>query len=71
MQYEGHVVGGVVVLDDKTNLPEGTRVLVVPIAIETTNTLAEKFRNVIGKATSLPEDMAAQHDHYIHGSPKR
>ena len=24
-----------------------------------------------GKAVGLPADMAAQHDHYIHGTPKR
>ena len=71
MQYEGHVAGGVIVLDDKANLPEGTRVQVVPIAPQEPRTLAEKFQNVIGKASGLPDDMAAQHDHYIHGSPKR
>ena len=70
MQYEGHVAGGVIVLDDKSELPEGTRVQIVLIEPQEP-TLAEKFRNVIGKASSLPEDMAAQHDHYIHGSPKR
>ena len=71
MQYEGHVAGGVIVLDVKTALPEGTRVRIVPIAHEEPRTLADKFQNVIGKASSLPDDMAAQHDHYIHGSPKR
>ena len=69
MHLEGHVTGGLVVLDDATSLPEGTRVRIelIPPAPPT---LAEKFKYVIGKATSLPEDMAAQHDHYIHGSPR-
>ena len=71
MQLEGHVSGGVVVLDDATALPEGTRVRIEPIAAPAPPTLASKFKNVIGQATSLPADMAAQHDHYIHGSPKR
>jgi hypothetical protein len=74
MQYEGHVAGGVIVLDNKTDLPDGTRVRIVPLVPlvpEEPRTLADKFQNVIGKAKSLPEDMAAQHDHYIHGSPKR
>jgi hypothetical protein len=71
MQYEGHVAGGVIVLDDKAGLPEGTRVRVEPIGSAQPQTLAERFQNVIGKAGGLPEDMAAQHDHYIHGSPKR
>jgi hypothetical protein len=70
MQLEGHVVGGVIVLDDAAALPEGTRVRIEPIAASPP-TLAARFQEVIGKATSLPDDMAAQHDHYIHGSPKR
>jgi len=67
---EGHVAGGVIVLDSEAALPEGTRVRIEPIEV-TRPTLAERFADVIGKATDLPEDMAAQHDHYIHGTPKR
>ncbi|HEY2416034.1 MAG TPA: hypothetical protein VGI40_27580 [Pirellulaceae bacterium] len=70
MEFEGHVAGGVIVLDGNAALPEGTRVQIVPLAAPEP-TLADKFKNVIGKATSLPSDMASQHDHYIHGSPKR
>lgn len=70
MQLEGYVAGGVIVLDDATALPEGTRVRIEPIAT-VSPPLAAKFQDVIGKATALPDDMAAQHDHYIHGSPKR
>lgn len=33
-------------------------------------TLAEQFADVIGAAPDLPDDMAAQHNHYIHGTPK-
>jgi hypothetical protein len=71
MLLEGYVSGGVVVLDDATVLPEGTRVRIELIAAPTPPTLADKFQNVIGQAKALPDDMAAQHDHYIHGSPKR
>jgi hypothetical protein len=70
MHLEGHITGGVVVLDNATTLPEGTRVRIEPIP-PAPPTFADKFKDVIGKATSLPEDMAAQHDHYIHGTPKR
>jgi hypothetical protein len=31
----------------------------------------EKLRSVSGKAKDLPPDMAANHDHYLHGLPKR
>jgi hypothetical protein len=33
-------------------------------------TLAQQFADVIGSAPDLPADMAAQHDHYVHGVPK-
>jgi hypothetical protein len=71
MEYQGHVAGGVIVLDNGADLPEGTVVRVEPIVPQEPKTLAERFHNVIGKATGLPEDMAAQHDHYIHRTPKR
>lgn len=34
-------------------------------------TLYERLKDVIGKAKGLPRDFAAQHDHYIHGAPRR
>lgn len=71
MEYQGHVAGGVIVLDNGANLPEGTVVRIEPVAEQKRKTLYERFENVVGKATDLPEDMAAQHDHYIHGTPKR
>jgi hypothetical protein len=33
-------------------------------------TLAEQFADLIGTVPDLPGDMAAQHDHYLHGAPK-
>ena len=71
MTYQGHVTGGVIILDDDAALPEGTLVRVEPVAQHQPPTLAEQFKDFIGKATGLPSDMAAQHDHYIHGTPKR
>jgi hypothetical protein len=70
MAYQGHVAGGVIVLDGDVSLPDGTVVRVEPIVVANPN-VAQKFQNVIGQATSLPADMAEQHDHYLHGSPKR
>ena len=29
------------------------------------------FQDLIGSLEGLPDDMAENHDHYIHGSPKR
>lgn len=34
-------------------------------------TLFERLEPVIGTVAGLPEDLAEQHDHYIHGTPKR
>lgn len=76
MTYHGFVKNGVVVLGEMAALPEGTEVRVEPIARGETApvegpTLAEQFENVIGAAPELPCDMAENHDHYLHGAPKR
>ncbi len=73
MTLHGTVVNGVIVLDASHPLPEGTRVDVVvqkPAEETTEPTLANLFP-LAGTASDLPEDMAAQHDHYLHGTPKR
>ena len=33
--------------------------------------ILEKLRSLAGKARNLPSDLAANHDHYLHGTPKR
>ena len=74
--YMGTVRGGVVVFEeDPPPLPDGTKVRIKRVEVETeeskTRTLAELFKTVAGKAQGLPSDLAAQHDHYFHGLPKR
>jgi hypothetical protein len=76
MVYRGQVKGGVVVFENGTVLPEGTEVLIQPApSVKKSSTegrtLAEQFADVIGTVPDLPADMAAQHDHYLHGAPKR
>jgi hypothetical protein len=72
--FHGKVKNGVVVLENGTKLPDGTDVRVEPfsrdesIAVEGP-TLAEQFADVIGTVPDLPSDMAAQHDHCLHGAP--
>lgn len=70
MVYRGRVVNGTVVLDEPVELPEGTEVRIEPLASSSRQTLAEEFADVIGKVPDLPTDMAQNHDHYIHGTPK-
>lgn len=77
MIYQGHVNGRTIILDEDVNLPDGTPVTIQ--AVEPPDmaqqsavpTLYERFQNVIGQAKDLPTDFAAQHDHYIHGTPKQ
>jgi hypothetical protein len=72
MSFEGTVINGTIVLDDGETLPEGARVEVVckPIDDEP-KTLRELLMKYAGCMTDLPADFAEQHDHYIHGTPKR
>ncbi len=71
MVYRGDVKGGVVVLDAKVDLPEGAEVKVEPLLPPSGKTLAERLGDLIGSVPDLPSDMADQHDHYLHGAPKR
>jgi hypothetical protein len=68
MSYVGKVVKGAVVLPPEANLPEGTPVRVEPVQEET---LAKRLKDLIGSIEGLPPDLAEQHNHYIHGTPKK
>jgi hypothetical protein len=72
----GTVVNGMVVFDSGQSLPEGTKVDVAVRSAPTASdaaglTLAERLLRHAGTVPDLPPDFAAQHDHYIHGTPKR
>ena len=71
--YTGQVQNGVVVFDEGTPpLPEGTRVHVELAEIQRDlDGLRDLLLSVAGKAESLPPDLAPQHDHYLHGQPRR
>lgn len=71
MTYRGHIQGNLVVLDDNVSLPDGTVVAVEPVEAVRMMTLAERYKDIIGIAPDLPPDMAENHDHYIHGTPKK
>lgn len=79
MECTGQVKNGVVVLDNGSTFAEGTRVRVEPIASSADEgalsdrppTLAELLRPIIGITEGLPDDLAENHDHYIHGRPKK
>lgn len=71
MIYRGHIRNGTVVLEPGSELPEGIEVTVKPVQSPNRKTLAEQLGDLIGSVPDLPPDMAEQHDHYLHGAPKR
>lgn len=85
IQFNAHFDGKNLCPEEPVSLPEnvslrvtvaepGLRDAVVPegpLGEPTRPTLAERFKNIIGVVDDLPEDMAENHDHYLHGTPKR
>jgi hypothetical protein len=71
MSYLGQVKNGVIVLEEEASLAEGTKVRVEPVEDADIPTLAERLKDFIGKAEGLPSDLAKNHDHYLHGQPKK
>lgn len=58
------------------HVPDGTQVEVTlpneaPAPSAKGKTLAERYAKYVGIANDLPEDFAENHDHYLHGAPKR
>jgi hypothetical protein len=71
MTLKGTVVNGAIVFDPPHALPEGARVEVtIAEPVQEAPTLAFLLKYA-GTLNDLPSDFAAQHDHYIHGTPKR
>ena len=72
MVYRGHVQNGIVVLEGTPCLPEGSevQVAVVPPS-EEESTLGSRLMKFAGKLEGLPSDLARNHDHYLHGAPKK
>jgi len=67
----GHFDGKVIVPDEPVQLPVGQP---LQLRIELVETSSPRFADFLRFAADLPdapEDLAAQHDHYLYGSPKR
>ena len=79
MTIAGTVQNGVVILEGAPTIPDGTRVEVVipappPPDVAPVQKGEPTIRSLLkfaGRANDLPADIAAQHDHYLHGAPKR
>lgn len=66
-----HFDGKVIVPDQPVQLPVG-RPLLVHLELE--EPFSPRFADFLGLAADLPDappDLAAPHDHYLYGSPKR
>lgn len=78
MVYNGHVEKGVVVVDDPVTLPEGVKVKVEVLprageesSVQSVPTLYDQLAPLVGAAKGLPPDLARNHDHYLHGQPRK
>jgi hypothetical protein len=71
MEMEGVVRNGVIVPDAEGALPEGTRVCISAASDDEPKPFGERFAKFKGVISDLPTDLAAQHDHYRLGTPKR
>lgn len=77
MTYMGHVKNGAIVLDEPAALPDGAAVKIELAAVscrtdeDSGASFTERFAEVLGKAQSLPQDAAENHDHYLYGAAKR
>ena len=72
MSFEATIRNGAVVFDAPVTLPDGTRVdVVVKPPTENPEPTLLGLLKLAGTAKNLPPDFAEEHDHYIHGTPRR
>lgn len=69
-----------IVENDTIKLPAGVHVpngtiaeivLQTGMQVESPSSFFETVKDLVGSVEGLPSDFAAEHDHYIHGTPKR
>ena len=82
MTYKGTVQNGVILVKGGIRLPEGTEVQIAladgpqssadtsgePTIGQKLAALARKYEHL---PCDLPDDLAVNHDHYVHGLPRR
>lgn len=84
MRYKGRVEDGKIIVQVGNDLADGKEVevnvfeVIPPTDLPETddqtappNSLSALFMEFAGVIDDLPSDFAAEHDHYIHGTPKR
>jgi len=72
MSFEGTIVNGTVVFAEPPALANGT---VVEVSVKSVQKPSKPtllgLLKIAGTITDMPADFAAEHDHYIHGTPRR
>jgi hypothetical protein len=71
MTYIGKVSKGAIVLPIGINLPDGMELEVRLPDEQGPPSLHEELAAFAGMADDLPADLARNHDHYLHGHPKK
>jgi len=66
-----HFDGKVIVPDEPLDLPPGQPLRVLVEVAESSNARFAAFLRFAADLPDAPNDLAAQHDHYLYGSPKR
>ena len=69
MSIRATVQDGAVRLPESVHLADGTEVTVI-VPESRRQTLAQRYGKFIGAGVSGLSDLAAEHDHYLHGTPK-
>lgn len=72
MTYAGTMQNGVIVFPQPVAIPNGSEVRVAIVdKIDDDAPTQLDMLEFAGIVDDWPEDMAENHDHYIHGTPKR
>ena len=83
MTINGHIENGKIVLDEAVPLAEGIKVRIELLSesVEAEKSLTEadaslptfyeRNKTWIGMVKDAPSDYARNHDHYLHGQPKK
>lgn len=77
MTFIGKVSKGAILLPPDAHLPEGAEVEIRPLTTKranpelSTNELTDDLVRLSADVHGLPADLARNHDHYLHGLPKR
>lgn len=72
MSFIGTVAeDGKITLPPGAKLPAGTQVRIVPVEETDVRPIGRKLLDLAGVVKDWPADLAENHDHYLHGTPKR